>query len=116
MSLYITQSLNKQSYYPLNEGVYKILAGILDDETAAFSDLVTFATLTSYSSKKICHLTLMLFKQGLLGKIFDPDSKTLYLRITEKGEEFLNSYFKKHKKSFAKRKSKVVPTIVKIAG
>ena len=108
--------LNKQSYYPLNEGVYKILAGILDDDTQQFSDLSTFATLTSYSSKKICHLTLMLFKQGLIGKIFDPNSKTLYLRVTEKGEEFLNSYFKKHKKSFAKRKSKVVPTIVKIAG
>ena len=108
--------LNKQSYYPLNEGVFKILAGILDDETAPFSGLITFATLTSYSSKKICHLTLMLFKQGLIGKIFDPDSKTLYLRITEKGEELLNSYFKKHKKTFAKRKSKVVPTIVKIAG
>lgn len=108
--------LNKQSYYPLNEGVYKIVAGILDDETEAFSDLSTFATLTSYSSKKICHLTLMLFKQGLIGKIFDPKSKTLYLRITEKGEEFLNSYFKKHKKTFAKRKSKVAPTIIKIAG
>ena len=108
--------LNKQSYYPVNEGVYKILAGVLDDETEQFSDLATFASLTSYSSKKICHLTLMLFKQGLIGKIFDPQSKTLYLRITEKGEELLNSYFKKHKKTFAKRKSKVVPTIVKIAG
>lgn len=108
--------LNKQSYYPLNEGVYKILVGIIDDETTQFSDLITFATLTSYSSKKICHLTLMLFKQSLIGKIFDPNSKTLYLRITEKGEELLNSYFKKHKKSFAKRKSKVIPTIVKIEG
>ena len=108
--------LNKQSYYPVNEGVYKILAGVIDDESAQFSDLSTFATLTSYSSKKICHLTLMLFKQGLIGKIFDPKSKTLYLRVTDKGEEFLNSYFKKHKRTFAKRKSKVVPTIVKIAG
>ena len=108
--------LNKQSYYPLNEGVFKILAGILDDDVASFSDLITFGTLTSYSSKKICHLTLMLFKQGLIGKIFDPQSKALYLRTTDKGEELLNSYFKKHKKSFAKRKSKVVPTIVKIAG
>ena len=108
--------LNKQSYYPVNEGVYKILAGVIDDESAQFSDLATFATLTSYSSKKICHLTLMLFKQGLIGKIFDPKSKTLYLRVTDKGEEFLNSYFKKHKRTFAKKKSKVVPTIVKIAG
>ena len=108
--------LNKLSFYPLNEGVYKILAGINDEEVEPFANLVTFGTLTSYTSKKICHLTLMLFKQGLIGKIFDPNSKTLYLRITKKGEELLNSYFKRHKKTFAKRKSKVPPTIVKIAG
>ena len=108
--------LNKRAYYPLNEGVYKIVAGLLDDEIAPFSDLVTFATLTSYSSKKICHLTIMLFRQGLIGKIFDPDSKKLYLRTTEKGETLLTNYFKRHKKSFAKRKPKSVPTIVKIAG
>ena len=107
--------LNKRNYYPINEGVYKIVVGILDDETSTFSDLITFATLTSYSSKKICHLTLMLFKQGLVGKIFDPASKKLYLRITENGEKELTNYFKKHRKSFAKRNPKRVPTIVKIA-
>ena len=106
--------LNKQSYFPLNEGIFKIVTGSLDDEIAAFSDLVTFGTLTSYSSKKICHLTLMLFKQGLIGKIFDPETKKLYLRITETGEEALVDYFKKHKSSFAKRKPKNAATIVKI--
>ncbi|MBP5574753.1 MAG: hypothetical protein J6X50_03305 [Bacilli bacterium] len=108
--------LNKQDYYPLNEGVYKILAGILDDETAPFASLITFATLTSFSSKKICHLTLMLFKHGLVGKVFDPSSKKLYLRVTENGEEALKQYFSKHKMSFAKRTPKMAPTIVKIAG
>ena len=58
----------------------------------------------------------MLFRKGLIGKVFDPDSKKLYLRTTEQGEEALNNYFVKHKKGFAKRKQKNVPTIVKIAG
>ena len=114
--LYTISELNKQSYYPLNEGLYKILAGIVDDEVLPFSNIDSFGTLTSYSSKKICHLTLMLFRRGLIGKVFDPDSKKLYLRTTEKGEEALRNYFAKHKKGFAKRKQKSVPTIVKIAG
>ena len=108
--------LNKQSYYPLNEGVYKILVGIIDDEVMPFSHISSFGTLTSYSSKKICHLTLMLFRKGLIGKVFDPESKKLYLRTTEKGEEALNKYFAKHTRGFAKRKQKSVPTIVKIDG
>ena len=107
--------LNKKSYYPLNEGVYKILAGIIDDEIAPFSNLETFGTLTSYTSKRICHLTLMLFRNGFIGKIFDPNTKKLYLRTTEKGEEALVTFFKKHRRGFAKRKQKITQTIVKIA-
>ena len=106
--------LNKQSYYPLNEGVYKILAGILDDEVLPFSNLESFGRLTSYSSKKICHLTLMLFRHGYLGKIFDPVSKKLYLRTTEKGEIAVADFAKKHRCSFAKRKQKTAMTIAKI--
>ena len=108
--------LNKQSYYPLNEGIYKILVGIIDDEVMPFSNISSFGTLTSYSSKKICHLTLMLFRKGLIGKVFDPETKKLYLRTTDKGEEALKNYFAKHKKGFAKRKQKSTPTIVKISG
>lgn len=106
--------LNKKTYYPLNEGIYKILAGIIDDETKPFMDLVTFGTLSSYGSKKICHLSLMLYRNGFIEKIFDPDSKKLYFRTTEKGEELLNQFFKKHRCSFAKRKQKSVITIAKI--
>ena len=108
--------LNKQSYYPSNEGVYKILVGIIDEEVLPFSNIISFGTLTSYSSKKICHLTLMLFRKGLIGKVFDPKTKKLYLRTTEKGDEALEKYFIKHKKGFAKRKQKFAPTIVKIDG
>ena len=108
--------LNKLSYYPLNEGIYKILAGINDDEVLQFSSLITFGTLTSYSSKKICHLTLMLYRHGLIEKIFDAKTKKLYLRTNSKGEEALKTFFSRHKQSFARRKQKNNPTIVKIAG
>ena len=106
--------LNKQSYYPLNEGLYKILAGITDDEISPFVNMTTFGTLSSFSSKRICHLTLMLFRYGFIGKVFDPKTKKLYLRVTDKGDEALQSFFKNHKKGFAKRKIKTAPTIVKI--
>ena len=79
--------LNKKSYYPLNEGIYKILTGIIDDETSPFINIPSFGTLTSFSSKRICHLTLMLFRHGLVGKIFDAKTQKLYFRTTELGEE-----------------------------
>ena len=106
--------LNKKSYYPLNEGVFKVLAGIIDDETTNFVNLVTFGTLTSYTSKKICHLTLMLFRHELIGKIFDPASKKLYFRTTEQGEVALKEFANKHKCSFARKKQKSAITIAKI--
>ena len=107
--------LNKLSYYPLNEGIYKILVGINDEEVAPFNNLTTFGTLTSYSSKKICHLTLMLFRHGYIGKIFDPKTKKLYFRVTEEGEKALEQFFLKHKRNFGRRKQKAAVTIVKIA-
>ena len=106
--------LNKRSYYPLNEGVYKILSGIIDDESSKFVNVVTFATLTSYTSKKICHLTLMLFRNGYIGKIFDPQTNKLYFRVTDKGELALTAFFEKHRHNFAKRKQKTTQTIAKI--
>lgn len=114
--LYTINELNKESYYPLNEGVYKIVAGILDDDVSMFSNLSTFGTLTSYSSKKICHINMALFKQGMLERIFDVQSKKLYWRVSEKGKEALIDYFSKHKIAFRKRVIKNNPTIVKIAG
>ena len=105
--------LNKQSYYPLNEGIYKILVGIIDDEVMPFSNISSFGTLTSYSSKKICHLTLMLFRKGLIGKVFDPETKKLYLRTTDKGEEALKNYFAKHKKVLLKENKKALQQSLK---
>ena len=80
-------------YYPLNEGIYKILVGVVDEDTKQFVDLDCFGTLISFTSKKVCRLTMMLYRYGYIGRIFDTQTKKLYFSLTDKGlqatEEFL---------------------------
>ena len=87
--------LNKDGYYPLNEGIYKIVTGKKDDETMKFSSLPTYSTLISYPSKKICNLTLMLFRNKYLEKVYDPKSDDLYFKITKLGQDSLEKYLKR---------------------
>ena len=106
--------LNKKSYYPLNEGIYKILAGVIDEETSSFVNVLTFGTLTSYSSKKVCHLTLMLFRNKYLEKVYDPKTDELYFKITKLGEDCLEKYLKRKHNSYSKKVVTKKTTIVKI--
>ena len=61
-------SLNKKHYYPLSDGVYKIVAGIIDDETTSFMDEPTFGTLISFNSKKVCRYLLALQRHKYIKK------------------------------------------------
>lgn len=106
--------LNDLHYYPLNEGIFKILNGKIDDETKQFSAFPTFGTLASFTSKKVSHFTLMLFRYGYIGKIFDSKSNNLFFRITEFGEQSIDAFEKKHKLRFSNKKTHFEQTIVKI--
>ena len=109
------KELNDLNYFPLNEGIYKILVGIVDEDTKDFMNFRSFGTLISFSSKKICRLTMMLYRYNYISRVFDTKTKKLYFTLTKKGEGAVNSFLLKHKKPFAKRKSKKsTPTIVKI--
>ena len=108
------KALNDLHYYPLNEGIYKILVGVVDDETKPFIDMDCFGTLISFTSKKVCRLTMMLFRYGYLGRVFDTNTKKLYFSLTDKGLEATEDFLKKHKKPFARRSKNNSPTIVKI--
>ena len=108
------KALNDLHYYPLNEGIYKILVGVVDDDTKPFVDLDCFGTLISFTSKKVCRLTMMLYRYGYLGRVFDTQTKKLYFSLTDKGIEAAESFLNKHKKPFARRNKNVTPTIVKI--
>lgn len=108
------KALNDLHYYPLNEGIYKILVGVVDEETKQFVDLDCFGTLISFTSKKVCRLTMMLYRYGYLGRVFDTQTKKLYFSLTDKGIEATETFLRNHKKPFARRSKNVTPTIVKI--
>ena len=108
------KALNDLHYYPLNEGIYKILVGVVDEDTKPFVDLDCFGTLISFTSKKVCRLTMMLYRYGYIGRIFDTQTKKLYFSLTDKGIEATETFLRNHKKPFARRNKNVTPTIVKI--
>ena len=106
--------LNKDSYYPLAEGVFKILSGVDDEETEKFNELPTYKTLISYNSKKVSRLIVMLIRYHYLERVYDPSSDKLYLKVAPKGETELIKYHKKHKYKFTKKEVNLEPTIVKL--
>ena len=106
--------LNKDHYYPLAQGVYKILVGSDDEEIEPFKNFPTYKTLVSYTSKKISRYIVMLLRYKYLERIYDETSDKLYLKVSIKGETELIKYHKKHKYSFAKKKVNKEKTIIKI--
>lgn len=106
--------LNKENYYPLAEGVYKILTGSDDDEIEEFKEFVTYKTLVSYSSKKVSRFIVMLLRYKYLERIYDEKTDKLYLKVSPKGEMELVNYHKKHKYNFVKKKVNNTKTIIKI--
>ena len=108
------KELNDDNLYPLNEGIYKILVGMEDEEANSYRYISTFGTLSSFTSKKVCRYTMMLFRYGYLGKIFDPQTKKLYFRLTDKGLEEADAFLKKHKKGFHRKKKNLSLSIVRI--
>ena len=104
--------LKKKNIYPLPECVYLILKGDESDEIRQFSELPTYKTLVSYSSKKISKLIVMLIRYQYLERIYDENTNELYLKVATKGELELIKYHKKHKYSFTKKKVKEKPLFV----
>ena len=106
--------LNDRGYYPIQEGVYKIVTGVSDDEMKSFLNVPTFGTLISFGSKKVSRFILMLTRYGYLDKVYHPQSNELLIRITEFGRGELLSYRKKHKQAFKQKTVAKKTTIYKI--
>ena len=106
--------LNQDSYFPLNEGVIKILMGMDDKETLEFKDIITYGAITSYSAKKISRHIMMLLRYKYLTKKLDINTNELYLAITTFGVNFLLEYKKHHHINYSKKEINIKKTIVKI--
>lgn len=97
------KELNDSHKYPTAKGVNNILMGKLDTETRKYIDLKTFGTLISFPGRKLCSYILNMVRRGYLSYIYDKKSDGMYLVITEKGEEELYVYLKRHKNSYKKK-------------
>ena len=106
--------LNMRHMYPLSDGVYKIVVGIVDEETMDLIDLSTFGTLLSFGSKKVCRFLLALQRHGYIKKIYNQDTDKLYYATTMLGEEALRLYHKKHKRPYIKKQRSFKKTILKL--
>lgn len=112
--LHTIKELNIMHLYANQDGIYKILSGTIDEETKTLQELPTFGTLISYSSKKISHYILALFRHNYITKIFDRNTNELYLKITASGEYELENFLKRHKRPYSKTQKTLKTTIVRI--
>lgn len=106
--------LNQNDCYPLNQGIYKILTGKDDEETKDFNYIKTYGTLVSTTSKKVCNLTLMLYRYGYIEKFYHYPTKQMYFKITQKGISELEIYNKKSKRKYTKTEQNLQPTILNL--
>ena len=97
------KELNEINKYPTPKGVNNILMGKLDIETRQYIDIETFGTLISFPGRKLCSYILNMVRRNYLTYIYDKKSDGMYLAITEKGEEELYSFNKRHKTSFKRK-------------
>lgn len=108
------KDLNDNGFFPLPDGVYKILKGIVDKETMQFVDYPTFSTFISCKSKRISMSIMILVRYKYLSKCFDPKTEELYLQITDLGRSTLVDFHIHHKVKYIKKNKEVKTTIVRI--
>lgn len=106
--------LNDMHKYSTPKGVNNILTGKFDVETRQFASFQTFGTLISFHGRKICSYILNMVRRGYLAYIYDENTDGMYLYITEKGEEELFTFQKKHKEEYKKKTPKSKPEIVEL--
>ena len=107
-------SLNQKGLYPVSDGIYKIVAGIIDEETANYMDEPAFGTLISFNSKKVCRYLLALQRHKYIKKVYCPQKDTLVYATTEVGEDVISKFWKRHKKPLVRKKRTVKETIYKL--
>lgn len=106
--------LNKLNAYPTNEGIKKILYGIVDDESKDYIDILPFSSLISISGRRLCAHILNLYRHGYLANYYDKNDDEMYLQITMRGEDAITVYKSKHHISYQKKNKTNKKTILKL--
>ena len=106
--------LNSLNLYPNQEGVFKILKGVVDNETKPLVNCPTFSVIVSIPKKKISLRINMLTRYEFLANKYSVNDNMMVLEVSKKGQTFLSEYSKKHKLDFTKKQKKESKTIIKL--
>lgn len=77
--------LNLKKIYPTNNGIGKILNGLIDEETYPLKNLVTFSTLLSIKGRQLSAQITHLVRRDYLKYHYANHSLIKYLEITTLG-------------------------------
>lgn len=105
--------LNKDNFYPNQEGVYKILKGIVNEETIKFKNYPTFSVLISANQKKISLRISLLIRHGFIKNKYYKEMDMMLLELTDKGHRYIFELSRK-KINFKKKTSQFHPNIFEI--
>jgi len=89
--LHTISILNDKDLYPNNDGIYKILIGLYDKETMNFINEKVFGSYNTYKSKRITCSINRLVKKDYINTIYDEKTKSMFYRLSFKGNELLKS-------------------------
>ena len=105
---------NENYDFPTAYGVYKILKGIHDEDSAKYVKSNTFSTSISTTSKRVAMRITMLIRNHYITRIYDANTDALYLKLTPLGESKAKDYLKSHKNSLKPKQAKQEISIVHI--
>lgn len=112
--LYCVKELNNIGVSPNHIGVYKVLAGILEDETRSYQDLMSWSILISLSQKRITTLINALCKKGYLDKKMATSNGEYYFTINKKTISDMTEFINHHKVNFKRSKKTAIKNFVEI--
>ena len=106
--------LNSLKFYPNSEGIYKLLKGIVDEETKELLNCPTFSILVSAQKKKISLKTSLLVRHDFIANKYIIEKDMMVFELSHKGKCFLKEFHKTHKKNYLRKCPKTTISIVKI--
>ncbi len=106
--LYCLYLLNNDHVCPNNIGLYNVLTGREDAETLKYSNYPCYHIITSYSRKRISQMVNILIRYKYIMMIYDKNSDSLYLKLSELGENFITTYLENHTITKSQKREKTI--------
>ena len=106
--------LNDLNYQPSSLGVFKILSGVVDEETEMFQLCETFQVIVSFTNKKITRIINNLVSNGYIKRTYSEEDDDYYYQLTDLGSASIENYKKHHKIHLKKHEINKKKSFIKV--